>query len=110
MSELSPVERLAKLHALEEWLAWQLQDTRRRIDGIEQQIRDVEQSVYVSEQDAPDGEPARVVIHRAGCTDIEKPVTTLTADKARWALANDPRFFRSCDTCKPGQALGVDGA
>ncbi|MFI5679972.1 hypothetical protein [Streptomyces cellulosae] len=39
MSDLPPAERLAKLRTLEAWLGWQLRDTQRKIEQVEQQTR-----------------------------------------------------------------------
>lgn len=108
MSDLSPAERLAKLRALEEWLDWQLRDTRRKIAQTEQQIHD--QAGYISEQAITEGHPLGATIHRANCTRIERPVTTLTADQARAALTNDATFFGSCKTCDPRNTLDIKGA
>jgi nitrile hydratase len=109
MSELSPAERLAKLCALEEWLAWQLQDTRRKIGQTEQQLQAEENVGYISEQAIREGHPLGATIHRANCTMVERAVTTLAADEARQALVNDPKFFHGCEFCAPGKALGVEG-
>jgi hypothetical protein len=38
MNDLPPVERLAKLRALEEWLDWQLNSTRVKIRTLEVQV------------------------------------------------------------------------
>lgn len=107
MSDLSPTERLAKLRALEEWLDWQLRDTRRKITQTEQQMQD--QVGYISEQAIREGHPLGATIHRATCIKIERAVTTLTADEARQALTNDATFFGSCKTCDPWKALGIKG-
>ncbi|MGW0584274.1 DUF6233 domain-containing protein [Streptomyces sp. NPDC002920] len=110
MPDLSPAERLTKLRTLEEWLAWQLDQTRRRIGDLEQQLQQDEQAGYISEQAIHDGHPAGVTIHRADCTMIDRPVTSLTAEKARLALTKDKSFFRTCEFCAPDKALGLDGA
>ncbi|MFC4502951.1 MULTISPECIES: DUF6233 domain-containing protein [Streptomyces] len=109
MSELSPAERLAKLRTLEEWLAWQLDQTRRKIGDVERRLQQEEQGGYISEQAIHNDHPAGVTIHRADCTMIERPVTSLTAEKACWSLSNDKSFFHPCQFCAPGKALGLDG-
>ncbi len=105
MSDLSPVERLAKLRALEEWLAWQLDQTRRKIQAVEQQVTD--QIGYISEQAIREGHPLGCTIHAADCTMITRPVTSVTADKARWVLTKDAKFFRACEFCDPRKTLGI---
>lgn len=107
MSDLPPAERLAKLRALEEWLDWQLRDTRRKITQTEQQIQ--EQVGYVSEQAIREGHPLGATIHRANCTMIDRAVTTLSADDARTALTKDTKFFHPCEFCAPEKPLDIEG-
>lgn len=103
MSDLTPAERLAKLRTLEQWLDWQLHDTRRKIQTLERQA---EQVGYISEQAIREGHPLGCTIHIATCAMITRPVTGLTADKARQALA-DTKFFQACEFCDPRKTLGI---
>ncbi|MFF1320078.1 DUF6233 domain-containing protein [Streptomyces chartreusis] len=105
MSDLLPSERLAKLRALEEWLAWQLRDTRRKIEQVAQQVRATDG--YVSEQDRRAGKPVGVTIHAADCANIHQPVTNLDATKAQYALLKDSSFHRPCQRCRPDKLLGL---
>ena len=105
MTDLPPVERLAKLRALEEWLDWQLRDTRRKIEAVEQQVRAV--SGYITEQERRAGQAVGVTIHAADCPKIQQPVTTLDATKAHYALLNDPGFNHPCQHCRPDKTLGI---
>lgn len=105
MSDLSPMERLAKLRALEEWLDWQLRDTRRRIEQAEQQARAV--TGYITEPERKAGQPIGVTIHRADCTHIQQPVASLDATKAQYALVKDDGFHHPCQHCRPDVALGI---
>jgi hypothetical protein len=105
MSDLSPVERLAKLRTLESWLDWQLRDTRRKIETVEQQTRVT--GGYVTEQERKAGQAVGVTIHAADCAKISQPVTTLDATKAQYALIKDPGFQHPCEHCRPDKALGI---
>ncbi|MGW0795946.1 DUF6233 domain-containing protein [Streptomyces sp. NPDC002692] len=105
MSELSNVERLAKLRTLEAWLGWQLRDTQRKIEGLAQQVRAVEG--YVTEQERRAGKAVGATLHAADCAKILQPVTTLDATKAQYALMKDPGTVHACEHCRPDRALGV---
>jgi hypothetical protein len=105
MNDMPPAERLAKLRAVEQWLEWQLQDTRRRIEAVEQQVRAVDG--YVTEQERHAGRPVGVTIHAADCAKVQHPVASLTATKAQYALLKDPAFTHPCEHCRPDIALGT---
>lgn len=105
MSDLTPAERLAKLRALEEWLAWQLEQTRRKIGDLEQQVRTVHG--YVTEAERQAGKPTGVTIHSADCPHIRQPVTALDATEAQHAMVRDPGFQHPCQHCRPDKQLGI---
>jgi len=105
MSDLTPVERLAKLRALEQWLDWQLRDTRRRIEAAEAQARAV--TGYITEPERKAGQPVGVTIHTADCTRIQQAAATLDATKAQYALLKDSGFNHPCVHCRPDRALGI---
>jgi hypothetical protein len=105
MSDLTPAERLAKLRAVEEWLDWQLRQTRQRIEQVEQQARAT--TGYITEQERKAGQPVGVTIHAADCPKISQPVATLDATKAQYALIKDPGFHHPCQHCRPDKVLGV---
>jgi hypothetical protein len=105
VNDLSPVERLAKLRALEEWLAWQLDNTRRKIKAVKQQARAA--TGYITEPERKAGQPVGVTIHTADCTKIQQAVTSLDATKAQYALIQDPGFNHPCEHCRPDRALGI---
>lgn len=105
MSDLTPAERLVKLRALEEWLDWQLRDTRRKIEQVEQQARAT--GGYVTEQERKAGQAVGVTIHLATCTHIGQPVATLDEAGARFALAKDRGFMHPCEHCRPDRELGM---
>lgn len=105
MSDMTPTERLAKLRALEEWLAWQLEATRRRIGEVEQKARAV--GGYVTEQERQAGKAVGVTIHAAECGKIGQPVVTINASEAQTALVRDPGFNHPCSHCRPDLALGI---
>lgn len=105
MSELSAGERLAKLRTLEEWLAWQLQDTRRKIQDVERQVQ--EQAGYIVEKEISKGHPLGATIHLADCTMAQRETRTISGEEARFALTKDGGFFTPCEFCDPRKALGV---
>jgi hypothetical protein len=105
MPDLSPAERLAKLRAVEQWLEWQLQDTRRKITAVEQQVRAVDG--YVTEQERHAGRAVGVTIHAADCPRLQHPAASLTATKAQYALLKDAAFNHPCEHCRPDVALGT---
>ena len=106
MSDLTPIERLAKLRAVEAWLDWQLRQTRQRIEQVEQQIQAA--GDYVTEQERRAGQPVGVTLHTATCTRIGQPAAILTEAQARFALAKDGGFMHPCEHCQPDQALNSD--
>jgi hypothetical protein len=105
MSDLTPVERLAKLRTLEQWLDWQLRDTRRRIEAAEQQARAV--TGYITEPERKAGQAVGVTIHTADCPHIQQAAATLDATKAQYALVKDGGFNHPCAHCRPERALGI---
>jgi nitrile hydratase len=105
MNDMPPGERLAKLRALEEWLAWQLETTRRKIHDLEQQER---QAVgYVVEKKIHEGHPLAATIHLADCTMPARETRPIDAETARRGLTEDPAFFQACEFCDPRKSLGV---
>ncbi|WP_393075364.1 DUF6233 domain-containing protein [Streptomyces sp. LN704] len=105
MSDLSPVERLAKLRTLKDWLAWQLRDTERKITDLEAQVRAV--TGYITEQERRAGSPVGVTIHAADCAKIQVAAAILDATKAQYALVKDDGFHHPCEHCRPDRALGI---
>lgn len=105
MSDLSLVERLAKLRALREWLAWQLRDTERKIGDLERRIVPV--TGYVTEAERHAGKAVGVTVHQAGCRHIQQPVAVLDATEAQYTLLKDPSFAHACAHCRPDTALGI---
>lgn len=105
MTDLPPAERLAKLRALEEWLDWQLRQTRHRIEQVEQQVRATDG--YITEPERKAGQPVGVTIHAADCSKISQAVASLDATKAQYALVKDASFTHPCQHCRPDKTLGV---
>lgn len=105
MSDLSPIERLTKLRAVEAWLDWQLRETRRRIEQVEQQLQTT--GGYVTEPERKAGQAVGATIHRADCARIQQPTSILTETEARFALAKDPTMH-PCVHCRPERALQPD--
>ncbi|MFI9598962.1 DUF6233 domain-containing protein [Streptomyces sp. NPDC052043] len=102
MSDLSPAERLEKLRTLESWLAWQLQDTRRKITALEQAA-----ARYIVEKQIREGHPLGATIHLADCTMPQRETRPLSAEDARAALTKDAQFFHACEFCAPDRSLGI---
>ncbi|PAZ15698.1 hypothetical protein CLM62_12950 [Streptomyces sp. SA15] len=107
MSDLPRAERLAKLRALEEWLDWQLHDTRRKIRDLETAA--TPPASYVIEPKQHPKHPAPALIHLAGCTMADRKTSPVEADAARIGLTKDPEHIAACEFCAPGKALGIDG-
>ncbi|MER6534663.1 DUF6233 domain-containing protein [Streptomyces sp900105755] len=106
MSDLTPVERLAKLRALEQWLDWQLRDTRRKIEEGEKWL--AANGGYVTEQERKAGQAVGVTLHAADCAHIQQPTAVLTEAEARFALNKDGGFTHPCEHCHPERALQPD--
>ncbi|MEU5537484.1 DUF6233 domain-containing protein [Streptomyces sp. NPDC020362] len=105
MPEPSPAERLAKQRALEEWLAWQLDSTRRKIRDVEQQTA----VGYMVERKIHEDHPLGATVHLADCTMAQRETRPLDAGTARTVLTKDTRFFQACEFCSPSSILGLDG-
>jgi hypothetical protein len=104
VNDLSPAERLAKLRTLEEWLAWQLDQTRRK-------IRDLEQAPpegYALEPKRHPKHPQPALIHTASCTMPQRDTSPIDASDARIALTKGGEGIAGCEFCEPGKALGLD--
>lgn len=105
MPDLSPADRLAKLRTLEEWLAWQLDQTRRK-------IRDLEQAPperYVLEPKQHPKHPQPALIHTADCTMPNRATSPIDAADARLGLTKGGEDIVGCEFCTPGKTLGLDG-
>lgn len=102
MSDLSPTERLAKLRAVEEWLAWQLQQTRQRIRDLEAQT-----PRYALEPKQHPKHPQPALIHLADCRMPNRATSPVEADTARIGLTKDADNIAPCDFCRPDVALGI---
>ncbi|MFF7755743.1 DUF6233 domain-containing protein [Streptomyces sp. NPDC007971] len=105
MPESPPAERLAKLRALEEWLARQLDSTRRKIRDVDQQTAVgymVERKIH---EDHPLGATARL----ADCTMARRETRPPDAEVARTVPTKDGQSFQACEFCSPGKTLGLEG-
>ncbi|MEV7034661.1 DUF6233 domain-containing protein [Streptomyces sp. NPDC093272] len=106
MSDLSPIERMAKLRALEAWLDYQLRDTRRKIEEGEKWL--AASGAYITEQERKAGQAVGATLHAADCAHIVQPVAVLDEAKARFALNKDSGFMHPCEHCHPEKALLAD--
>lgn len=107
MSDLTSVERLAKLRTLEAWLDWQLHDTRRKIATLEAEASPP--VGYVVEKKVRDDHPLGAIVHLATCTMPERDTRPISANDARAGLTKDGQFFLACEFCAPGKSLGSGG-
>ncbi|MET7687929.1 DUF6233 domain-containing protein [Streptomyces sp. NPDC005483] len=107
MSDLTPVERLAKLRTLESWLDWQLRDTRRKIEALEAQAQQTP-ARYVIEPKQHPKHPQPATLHLADCTMPQRRTVPASASEARVGLAKDADNIAACEFCAPDRALGLD--
>ncbi|MEV2211325.1 DUF6233 domain-containing protein [Streptomyces sp. NPDC050997] len=75
------------------------------MEAVEQQARTT--GGYVTEQERKAGPAVGVTIHAADCPKISRPVTTLDATKAQYALIKDRGFHHPCQHCRPDKTLGI---
>ena len=114
MSDLPPAERLVKLRALEEWLVWQLGDTRRKIREVEAGMdRDRKQAARAWAEarwklEPVRGEERRSVLHRGGCGIWKGEHGFLDRQEALVALEDDSMSVEMCTVCNPGPGLRGD--
>jgi hypothetical protein len=104
MNDLSPAERLAKYRAVEEWLVWQLGQTRRKIRDLEQPPP----TAYVIEPKQHPRHPQPALIHTADCTMPQRDTSPVKDDQARIALTKGGDDITGCEFCNPGASLGLD--
>ena len=109
MSDLPPAERLAKLRALEEWLAWQLSDTRRKIREVEAGMDRERKAAARAWQEARwKLEPARdrrTVLHRGGCGIWKGQHAFLSREEVLLALEDESLSVEMCQVCNPEPGL-----
>ncbi|AKZ60747.1 hypothetical protein SAM23877_p038 (plasmid) [Streptomyces ambofaciens ATCC 23877] len=109
MSDLPPDERLAKLHALEEWLAWQLNNTRAKIRTLEAEMEQAKRQAQRAYAEARwKLEPARdrrSVLHRGGCGIWKGEHGYLERHEVGEALADETLVVEMCGVCNPEPGL-----
>ncbi|WP_446458611.1 DUF6233 domain-containing protein [Streptomyces rochei] len=109
MSDLPPEERLAKLRALEEWLDWQLNNTRAKIRTLEaEQDRARVQERRAWAEARWKLEPTRdrrSVLHRGGCGIWPGEHGYLERHEVAEALADDTLVVEMCGVCNPEPGL-----
>ncbi|MCX5601641.1 DUF6233 domain-containing protein [Streptomyces phaeochromogenes] len=107
---MPPAERLAKLSALEQWLDWQLHDTRRKIRQLTAQV---EQERRRRERAHAEQrwklEPRRgtreAILHRGGCGQWTRQMGYLTRQEVLLALTDDELKIEPCGICRPETGL-----
>lgn len=106
---MSTGERLAKLRALEEWLAWQLNSTRNKIRTLEaQEEREKRQAERAWAEARWKLEPARnrrSVLHRGGCGIWKGETGFLERGEVLLALEDDSLVVEMCGVCNPESGL-----
>jgi hypothetical protein len=109
MNDLSPVERLAKLKALEEWLAWQLNSTRAKIRTVEAEVEQEKKRAARAWAEARwKLEPARdrrTVLHRGGCGIWTKQTGFLERDEVLLVIEDESLVVEMCGVCNPEPGL-----
>ncbi|GAA3482350.1 DUF6233 domain-containing protein [Streptomyces yanii] len=132
MSDLGSMSRLDKLRALEEWLDWQLRQTRGRIQQLEAQERQGRQRRAPERQrggeqgEAPVGKresgkrrprtfpdwgitdigigTLRSEVHRGDCFAAGKQLRAISREQALAALGDG---IQACEVCRPDLVLGA---
>ncbi|WP_329474297.1 DUF6233 domain-containing protein (plasmid) [Streptomyces sp. NBC_01723] len=109
MSDMPPDERLAKLRALEEWLAWQLNNTRAKIRTVEAEVEQAKRQAQRAWAEARwKLEPARdrrSVLHRGGCGIWKGEHGYLERREVAEALADETLVVEMCGVCNPKSGL-----
>ncbi|MFV5998858.1 DUF6233 domain-containing protein [Streptomyces sp. NPDC056231] len=132
MSDPGSMSRLDKLRALQEWLDWQLRQTRGRIQQLEAQERQGQQrraperqrgreqgketvEKRESEKRRPPTFPdwgitdvgigtSRSEVHRGDCFAGGKQLRAISREQALAALGDG---VQACEVCRPDTALGA---
>ncbi|KFG71342.1 DUF6233 domain-containing protein [Streptomyces mutabilis] len=110
MNDLPPAERLAKLLALEEWLDWQLRNTRASITSLRADI-DQEQAarrrawVEARWKLEPVRGERRSVLHRGGCTIWKGEHGFLERAEVLVAVEDESLAVEMCSVCRPETGL-----
>jgi hypothetical protein len=109
MNDMPPVERLAKLRALEEWLDYQLRTTRARIRTVEAEVeRERKAAARAWQEQRWKLEPARdrrTVLHRGGCGIWKGETGFLERAEVLLALEDDSLHVEMCGVCNPEPGL-----
>ena len=112
MNDLSPEERLAKLRTLEEWLDWQLRQTRARIATLQAEAeRDRRQRERAWREQQWKLQPSRAagdrtsILHRGGCTMWKNEMGYISREDALLALQDETMTVEMCGICKPETGL-----
>ncbi|MGW1553457.1 DUF6233 domain-containing protein [Streptomyces sp. NPDC002346] len=126
MSDPGSISRLDKLRALEEWLDWQLRQTRGRIRELEAQERQGhQQQEQRAREKRVQGKPRveerrsrtpdwgiddigvgtlQSEVHRGDCFAAGKRLRAISRGQALAALADGAP---ACEVCRPDTALGA---
>lgn len=109
MNDMSLEERLAKLLALEEWLDWQLRDTRRKIQTVRADLdrtREAQQRAWAeSRWKLEPARDRRTVLHRGGCGIWKGGHSYLERKEVLLALEDETLAVEMCGVCRPETGL-----
>jgi hypothetical protein len=109
VNDLPPDEHLAKLQALEEWLDWQLNNTRQKIRTVEAHLeQERRQAARAYAEQRWKLEPTRgrrTVLHRGGCGIWKREHGYLERDEVLLALEDETLNVEMCGVCNPESAL-----
>ncbi len=109
MSDLPPEERLAKLRALQEWLDWQLNNTRAKIRTLEAEqdrARVQERRAWAEARwKLAPARDRRSVLHRGGCGIWKGEHGYLERREVLEALADETLVVEMCGVCRPETGL-----
>ncbi|MEU0837426.1 DUF6233 domain-containing protein [Streptomyces sp. NPDC005969] len=132
MSDPGSISRLDKLRALQDWLDWQLRQTRGRIQQLEAQERQGQQrrtpqrqrgseqgKAPVEKRESEDRRPrtfpdwgitdigigtSRSEVHRGDCFAAGRQLRAISREQALAALGDG---VQGCEVCRPDTALGA---
>ncbi|MDF6042115.1 DUF6233 domain-containing protein [Streptomyces sp. JH14] len=109
MPDPGSISRLDKLRALEEWLDWQLRQTRNRVRELEVQERQEQQRrerarAELSWKLQPQQSGGPALLHRGGCAAYTAQMGFINREEAIIAM-NEPDI-EPCPVCTPQTGLG----
>lgn len=102
MNEPEP-SRLAKLRAVEQYLAWDLAQIRKRIADEEARLAAAPEGWHIQHLPGGDGKRGRGMLHEDGCGFSGRVDLELDRRAAVMALGDD--VIETCSGCRPEEGL-----